>query len=93
MFRFTTIKDYHAALQVNQLSCAQVVDFYLSQIQKHSDLHSFIEVFSEEAMQRALDLDALRAQGKPLGKLHGVVVGIKDVLCYKDHQVSAAAET
>jgi aspartyl-tRNA(Asn)/glutamyl-tRNA(Gln) amidotransferase subunit A len=92
LFRFTTIKDYHAALQVNQLSCAQVVDFYLSQIQKHSDLHSFLEVFSEEAMQRALDLDALRAQGKPLGKLHGVVVGIKDVLCYKDHQVSAASK-
>jgi len=26
-----------------------------------------------------------------VGKLHGVVIGIKDVLCYKDHQVSAAS--
>ncbi|MCE2845244.1 MAG: Asp-tRNA(Asn)/Glu-tRNA(Gln) amidotransferase subunit GatA [Sediminibacterium sp.] len=26
-----------------------------------------------------------------MGKLHGVVIGIKDVLCYKDHQVSAAS--
>ena len=92
MFRFTTIKDYHAALQVNQLSCAQVVDFYLSQIEKNSSLHSFLEVFSEEAQQRALELDASRAQGIPMGKLHGVVVGIKDVLCYKDHKVSAASK-
>ena len=27
-----------------------------------------------------------------VGKLHGVVVGIKDVLCYKDHKVSAASK-
>jgi aspartyl-tRNA(Asn)/glutamyl-tRNA(Gln) amidotransferase subunit A len=27
-----------------------------------------------------------------LGKLHGVVVSIKDVICYKNHQVSAASK-
>jgi len=55
-------------------------------------LNSFLEVFSEEAKLRAIELDAQRTQGKPLGKLHGVVVGIKDVLCFNGHKVSAASK-
>ena len=92
MFRFNTIKDYHAALIAGQTSCIQAVDFYLNQINQHQHLNSFLEVFSEEAKLRAHQLDALRANEKPLGKLHGVVVGIKDVLCYNEHQVSAASK-
>ena len=92
MFRFNTIKDYHAALIAGQTSCIQAVDFYLNQINQHQHLNSFLEVFSEEAKFRAHQLDAMRANEKPLGKLHGVVVGIKDVLCYNEHQVSAASK-
>ena len=29
--------------------------------------------------------------GRPTGKLHGVIVGIKDVICYKGHKVTAAS--
>ena len=92
MFRFNTIKDYHAALIAGQTSCIQAVDFYLNQINQHQHLNSFLEVFSEEGKFRAHQLDAMRANEKPLGKLHGVVVGIKDVLCYNEHQVSAASK-
>ncbi len=92
MFRFNTIKDYHAALLAGQTSCIQAVDFYLNQINQYQHLNSFLEVFSEEAKLRANQLDAMRANEKPLGKLHGVVVGIKDVLCYDSHQVSAASK-
>ena len=92
MFRFNTIKDYHAALIAGQTSCIQAVDFYLNQINQHQHLNSFLEVFSEEAKLRAHQLDAMRANEKPLGKLHGVVVGIKDVLCYDGHHVSAASK-
>jgi aspartyl-tRNA(Asn)/glutamyl-tRNA(Gln) amidotransferase subunit A len=92
LFRFNTIKDYHAALLAGQTSCIQAVDFYLNQINQYQHLNSFLEVFSEEAKLRANQLDAMRANEKPLGKLHGVVVGIKDVLCYDGHQVSAASK-
>ncbi len=30
-------------------------------------------------------------QGKKSGRLHGVVIGIKDVICYKDHPVTAGS--
>ncbi len=92
MFRFNTIKDYHAALLAGETSCIQAVDFFLDQINQQHHLNSFLEIFSKEAKLRAVELDQSRALGKPLGKLHGVVVGIKDVLCYDAHKVSAASK-
>ena len=92
MFRFHSIKDYHTALIAEQVTCIQAVNFYLDQIKKHQELNAFLEVFAEEALATAKALDAAREQGAPLGKLHGVVVGIKDVLCYKGHTVSAASK-
>ena len=92
MFRFNTIKDYHASLLAGETSCIQAVDHYLSQINQHQDLNTFLEVFSSAAKLRAAELDAHLSAGKPLGKLHGVVVGIKDVLCYNGHKVSAASK-
>ena len=32
-----------------------------------------------------------RKAGKKSGRLHGVVIGIKDVICYKDHPVTAGS--
>jgi aspartyl-tRNA(Asn)/glutamyl-tRNA(Gln) amidotransferase subunit A len=92
LFRFHSIKDYHTALIAEQVTCIQAVNFYLDQIEKHQDLNAFLEVFSEEALEQAAILDAEAKQGKKLGKLHGVVIGIKDVLSYKGHRVSAASK-
>jgi len=50
-----------------------------------------VEVYADEARQRAASLDEKRSLGARPGKLFGVVVGIKDVICYKDHQVTAAS--
>src|SRR6185436_14125838 len=44
-----------------------------------------------EAEEKARVLDQKRKQGQPPGKLHGVIIAIKDVLCYKDHRVTAAS--
>ncbi len=43
-------------------------------------------------MQKARELDDKRKNGEPLKKLHGVVIAIKDVICYKDHKVTAASK-
>lgn len=92
MFPFHTIKDYQAALKAGVTTCMDAVDFYLAQIEHHIGLNAFLEVFSTEAKQRAIELHEQQIKGKPIGKLHGVVVGIKDVLCYEGHKVSAASK-
>lgn len=50
-----------------------------------------MEVFAAEAIETARALDDRRSKGLPIGKLHGVVVAIKDVICYEGHRVTAAS--
>ncbi len=92
MFSFTTIEDYHRGLHSKQFSCADAVHFYLNNIEKNKHLNAFVEVYQKEAIQKAVSLDEDRAAGKPLKKLHGIVIAIKDVICYKDHKVTAASK-
>ncbi len=92
MFRFTSIKDYQAALNAEHTTCIQAVKYYLDQIAAHENLNAYLEVFSEEALHRAAILDLERKQEKRLGKLHGVIIGIKDVLSYKGHRLTAASK-
>ncbi len=92
MFLFNNIDQYQASLLAGEQTCAQAVQHYLDQISKHQNLNAFLEVFAEDALARAKELDQVSEKKQLIGKLHGVVVGIKDVLCYKDHKVSAASK-
>lgn len=67
------------------------IQYYLHQINRSRHLNAFVEVYAEEALKRATELDSARASGKSVGKLHGIVIGLKDVLCYKNHKVSASS--
>lgn len=92
MFTFTDIKQYQQDLQNNSISCTDAVQFYLQQIEANKKLNAFTAVFADEVMQQAQKLDEQRKNGEPLKKLHGVVIAIKDVLCYKDHTVTASSK-
>jgi aspartyl-tRNA(Asn)/glutamyl-tRNA(Gln) amidotransferase subunit A len=91
LLAFNCIEQYHAQLQDGSITCTQVVQHYLQKIKSAEKLNAYINVYAEEALQRAAALDVARQNGKLAGKLHGVVIGIKDVICYKGHPVSAAS--
>jgi aspartyl-tRNA(Asn)/glutamyl-tRNA(Gln) amidotransferase subunit A len=88
LFSFSSIEQYHARLKKGDVSCVQAVQHYLTAIEQNKHLNSFLEVFAEEALQRASESDAKAIQGK----LHGVVIGIKDNICYKGHKASASSK-
>ena len=92
MYLFEGIATYHQQLLQQETSCEKVVQFYLHQISEQTALNAFVEVYAEEALLKAKLLDANRIAGAPLKKLHGVVIAIKDVICYKDHKVTAASK-
>ncbi len=92
MFSFKNIQEYHQQLQAKTTTCVDVVKQYLQQINNCKHLNAFVEVFEKDALQQAENLDAARVSGKELGKLHGVIVSIKDVICYKGHKVTAASK-
>ncbi|GEO10638.1 Asp-tRNA(Asn)/Glu-tRNA(Gln) amidotransferase subunit GatA [Segetibacter aerophilus] len=74
-----------------QTTCVEAVRHYLDKISASSHLNAWLEVYEVEALETAALLDKQRHSGSPLGRLHGVIVGIKDVICHKDHKVSAAS--
>ena len=92
MFIFSDIKYYHHNLTVNNITCVDAIKFYLQQIDAHKKLNAFTQVFADEALLQAKKMDEKRKNGEPLKRLHGVVIAIKDVLCYKDHVVTAASK-
>ncbi len=92
MFQFSSISNYHTQLIQHTISCEAVVQHYITQIQQQQHLNAFIEVYQTEALQQAKILDEKRKSGKPMGKLHGVVLALKDVICYKNHTVTAGSK-
>jgi aspartyl-tRNA(Asn)/glutamyl-tRNA(Gln) amidotransferase subunit A len=91
-FTFTSIEAYQRWLTVQPSGCSQVVEHYLSRIAEDRHLNAFLEVYAEEARDRAHALDEKRKAGGPLGLLHGVVVALKDVISYKGHPLTAASK-
>ncbi|MEP6683490.1 MAG: Asp-tRNA(Asn)/Glu-tRNA(Gln) amidotransferase subunit GatA [Parafilimonas sp.] len=91
MLSFNSIKDYHSLLLNGETSCVDAVSFYIQNIKENKHLNAFLEVYEKEALERAEFLDAKRNSGKQIGKLHGAVIGLKDVICYKNHTISAGS--
>lgn len=91
MFTFHSIQDYHKALGDGAVSCEGAVQHYLEKIASHAHLNAFVQVYADEALEAARMLDKKRKSGQTPGKLHGVVIGLKDVLSYKDHPLTASS--
>jgi aspartyl-tRNA(Asn)/glutamyl-tRNA(Gln) amidotransferase subunit A len=91
LFEFSSIEHYQAMLQEGRVTCLQAVEYYLQRIDAASRLNAFVQVYADEARKKANELDEQRASGKHSGSLHGVIVGLKDVICYKEHPLTASS--
>mgnify|MGYP000339039300 CR=1 FL=1 len=57
------------------------------------DLNIYVEVFAAEAKAAAQKLDEkYQKDPKSVGRLHGMVLSIKDVICYQNHSVTAGSK-
>jgi len=74
------------------LSIVDIVQFYLEKIETSKSLNIYIEVFEEEVLAKARQLDEKIQNGDSLGQLFGTVISIKDVICYKDHKLTASSK-
>lgn len=91
MYTHRSIPELRKKYLCGELTCTEVVTSYLQNIELQKHLNAFVEVFATEAKERALALDKKLHDPSSWGKCFGVVVGIKDVLCYKDHHVGASS--
>lgn len=87
----SSLDQIQANIANGGLSCVSLVQGYIQNIKKNSNLNAFIEVFEDESIARAALIDKKFKEGSA-GKLAGLVVGIKDLISYADHKVSASSK-
>lgn len=92
MPKYSTFQEIKTQLADGTSTTLDIVQYYLDQIEASKHLNIYVEVWAEEARSVAKSQDERRKNGEKLGRLSGLVVSIKDVICYKDHKVSAGSK-
>ncbi len=88
---YATLRDIQNDLQQGVLSTRDLVQNHLDNIKQKAHLNAFLSVYTDEALERALEVDKKMKEGKA-GKLAGLIIGLKDVLAYKDHPLQASSK-
>jgi aspartyl-tRNA(Asn)/glutamyl-tRNA(Gln) amidotransferase subunit A len=93
MPKYSAISEVQAALRSGVITCRGLVEHYLQRIQETENLNAYIEVWGNEALEQADATDrSLQEHPQRLGRLFGVVISIKDNICYTGHTVTAASK-
>ena len=91
MKNFASLNEIHESIKSGSVSCQSLVNYYLERIDKHKNLNVYVEVYAEEALVRAKNIDEKFFAGTA-GRLAGMVVAIKDNICFKGRKVTAASK-
>lgn len=91
MNTYRSLQAVQADLSAGNIDLPSLVKQYLHRINQTKDLNIFLEVFTDEAIARASEVEAKMKLGNA-GKLAGMVIAIKDNIAYKDHKLGAASK-
>ncbi len=88
---YDSLNEIKRKIAIGELTVEKLVKGYLKNIALNAHLNAFNEVYEAEALLSAKNVDARIKEGTA-GKLAGMVIAIKDNICYKDHQVNASSK-
>ena len=89
--KYSSLTEIQVLIEQKKLSLPELLAYYFKQIEIHEHLNAFNEVFFHSAAQQAEIVQQKIANGTA-GKLAGMIIGIKDNICYKDHEVTASSK-
>lgn len=87
---YRTLQEAQNDLLNGSTTCVELLSYYLERINKNVELNAFREVFEKSATAQAKKVDEEIKEGK-IKKLTGLVIGIKDNICYRGHAVGASS--
>ena len=88
----SSYEDLRLRLFSKEITCEEVVRFYLERIDRHKDDNIYITVFHEQALERARSLDRKLREGQSPGKLFGLPMAIKDNIAMKGGRLTCASK-
>ena len=92
MKEYSSFDEISQAIKNGVTSCESLVKYYLTNIhQRNGELNVFLKIYEEEAFEQAQIIDQKIANATA-GKLAGMVIGLKDVLCHKDHGLQGGSK-
>ena len=86
----SSFSEINQLLVQGQVDLVDICKYYIEKIE-HSSTNSFIEIFKESALKKASEVNH-KIKDKSQGALAGMIIGIKDNICYKDHEVTASSK-
>jgi aspartyl-tRNA(Asn)/glutamyl-tRNA(Gln) amidotransferase subunit A len=77
---------------VGDISAEAITQSFLSRIRQHdSRTKAFLFVDESGAIEQARGVDAKRRRGEPVGKLAGIPIAVKDVLCVQGQRTTCGS--
>ena len=91
MKTYTSLTQIREDISEGKTSCLQLVQSYLYNIKNKAHLNALVEFYEEEALAKAREIDQ-KIENGTAGKLAGMVVTIKDLLCHENHRIDAGSK-
>lgn len=88
--QYSDYPSFRNQLISGESDLVQVVNHFLERIQSLSHLNVFLEVYADEARARARQVSEKLKNGTA-GRLAGMVIGLKDIIAYKDHGIQCGS--
>ena len=75
------------------LTAEAITQSYLSYIKQHdAKINAFLAIDEAGALDQANAIDVKRKRGESLGKLAGIPIALKDILCVKGQRTTAGSK-
>ncbi|KKL09171.1 hypothetical protein LCGC14_2568520, partial [marine sediment metagenome] len=87
-----TATDLLSKLESGEITSVEVTRAFLDRIEQYDDrIKAFLRVDAEAALARAEQIDRRRHNGEKIGRLGGLPVAVKDVLCTRDEPTTCGS--
>ncbi|HEY4233951.1 MAG TPA: amidase family protein [Lacipirellulaceae bacterium] len=87
-----TARELLGSLESREVSSVELTQACLDRIREVDErVGAFLRVNEDRALAQAADVDSRRAQRKPVGRLAGLPVAVKDVLCDREELTTCAS--
>ncbi|MGB4775277.1 MAG: Asp-tRNA(Asn)/Glu-tRNA(Gln) amidotransferase subunit GatA [Daejeonella sp.] len=91
MENLASLAEIQSAIKNNELNLPDLADHYLKRIHDNWNLNAFVEVFEDDVKKQAIEIQK-KIENNTAGILAGMLIGIKDNICYRGHLVSACSK-
>lgn len=88
-----TVAELCVMLEDGCVTSLEIVEAYLQAISlRNEEINAYLEVYADDARREAAKSDARRKAGKPLGRLDGVPIAVKDNIVMRGRVCSCAGK-